>query len=73
MKEGEGTVTTVPELPAREDHCDQIIYTRQMEYFVDCIKTRTEPVPGLEEGQMVLDIVDAAYKSAKTGEVVNLF
>jgi predicted dehydrogenase len=43
-----------------------------MEYFVDCIKTRQQPVPGLVEGQMVLDIVDAAYKSAKTGEVVNL-
>ena len=72
MKEGEGTVTTVPELPKREDHCDQIIYTRQMEYFVECIKTRQQPVPGLTEGQMVLDIVDAAYKSAETGEVVNL-
>ncbi len=72
MKEGEGTVTTVPELPKREDHCDQIIYTRQMEHFVDCIKSRQQPFPGLEEGQMVLDIVDAAYQSAKTGEVVNL-
>ena len=72
MKEGEGTVTTVPELPKREDHCDQIIYTRQMEYFVECLKTRQQPVPGLSEGQMVLDIVDAAYKSAETGEVVNL-
>ena len=72
MKEGEGTVTTAPELPKREDHCDQIIYTRQMEHFIDCIKSRQQPFPGLEEGQMVLDIVDAAYQSAKTGEVVNL-
>ena len=43
-----------------------------MEYFVECIKTRQPPVPGIVEGQMVLDIVDAAYRSAETGEVVNL-
>lgn len=72
MKEGEGTVTTAPELPKREDHCDQIIYTRQMAHFIDCIRSRQQPFPGLEEGQMVLEIVDAAYQSAKTGEVVNL-
>jgi len=61
----------VPQLPEREDHCDQVIYTRQMEHFVDCIKTRQQPSPGLIEGQIVLDIVDAAYKSSETGEVVN--
>jgi len=61
----------VPELPVREDHCDQVIYTKQMEHFVDCIKTRQQPSPGLIEGQIVLDIVDAAYKSSETGEVVN--
>jgi len=62
----------VPELPEREDHCDQVIYTKQMEHFVDCIKTRQQPSPGLTEGQIVLDIVDAAYRSSETGEVVNL-
>ncbi|GGW28436.1 Gfo/Idh/MocA family protein [Arenibacter certesii] len=72
MKNGEDAITTVPELPKRDEHCDQIIYTRQMEHFVSCIKTRDQPVPGLVEGQTVLDIVDAAYTSAKTGEVVNL-
>jgi len=61
----------VPDLPVREEHCDQTIYTKQMEYFVDCIKTRTQPRPGLAEGQIVLDIVEAAYTSSKTGEVVN--
>jgi len=61
----------VPELPKREDHCDQIIYTRQMQHFVECIKTRKQPSPGFIEGQIVLDIVEAAYKSSETGEVVN--
>ena len=48
------------------------MYTRQMEHYVDCIRTRKTPVPGLIEGQIILDIVDAAYKSSETGEVVNL-
>jgi predicted dehydrogenase len=61
----------VPELPEREDHCDQIIYTKQMQHFVACIKTRKQPSPGFIEGQIVLDIVEAAYKSSETGEVVN--
>jgi len=61
----------VPELPKREDHCDQIIYTKQMQHFVACIKTRKQPSPGFIEGQIVLDIVEAAYKSSETGEVVN--
>ena len=61
----------VPDLPKKEEHCDQVIYTKQMEHFVECIKTRTQPSPGITEGQIVLDIVDAAYKSSETGEVVN--
>ncbi len=62
----------VPELPKREEHCDQVIYSRQMEHFVTSIKNNERPNPGLSEGQIVLEIVDAAYESARTGEVVNL-
>ena len=61
-----------PEFPAREEHCDQQIYTRQMRYFVDCVRKRTKPVPGLQEGQTVLKIVDAAYASSKKGIVIDL-
>ncbi len=61
-----------PKLPVREEHCEQPMYTRQMEHFVECIRERKQPVPGLVEGQVILDIVDAAYKSSETGEVVNL-
>jgi predicted dehydrogenase len=48
------------------------MYTRQMEHYIDSIRTRKQPVPGLTEGMIILDIVDAAYKSSETGEVVNL-
>lgn len=59
-------------LPVRTEHCEQGMYTRQMEHYIDSIRTRKQPVPGLIEGQVILDIVDAAYKSSETGEVVNL-
>jgi len=71
MKKGESSEKIVPELPTREEHCDQVIYTRQMEHFIESIQTRQPPSPGLMEGQIVLDIVDAAYESSRTGEVVN--
>lgn len=56
----------------KEEHCDQSIYTRQMKYFIECIRTRKQPVPGLSEGQTVLQIVDAAYRSSETGEAIKI-
>lgn len=69
--DGETVHETIPTFPERQEHCDQAIYTRQMAHFVDCVRTRKQPVPGLAEGQAVLDIVDAAYESARTGEAVS--
>jgi predicted dehydrogenase len=56
----------------KSDHCDQIIYSEQMKHFVNCIRERITPSPGLVEGQIVMDIVDAAYKSSESGKVVQL-
>jgi len=61
-----------PLMPEREEHCDQIIYTRQMEHFINCIRKRTQPNPGILEGLEVLKIVDAAYQSSKSGQAVDL-
>ena len=70
--DGERIQETAPSFPTREEHCDQAIYTRQMTHFIDCIRTRKQPVPGPAEGQVVLEIVDAAYESARTGQAVSL-
>lgn len=59
-------------VPKRKEHCDQVIYDRQMEYFIECIRSRKQPSPGLKEGQAVLNIVDAAYLSSQKKEVVKL-
>ncbi|MBY5958497.1 Gfo/Idh/MocA family oxidoreductase [Membranicola marinus] len=68
----ESSETITPELPERTEHCDQVIYTNQMAHFVDCIRTRSTPVPGIKEGMVVLQIVDAAYESSKSGEAVKI-
>ncbi len=72
LKVGEKMAETVPEMPKRKEHCDQVMYTRQMKHFVECVRTRSEPLSGMTQGQVVLEIVDAAYESARTGEVVRI-
>ena len=61
-----------PELPPRLDHCDQSMYTAQMTQFIDCIRNRKTPFPGLKEGITIINIVDAGYKSSETGKAINL-
>lgn len=72
IKAGNVTGKFDAKLPERKEHCDQVIYDRQMEHFIECIRSRKQPSPGLIEGQIVLNIVDAAYLSSQKKEVVKL-
>jgi predicted dehydrogenase len=54
----------------RPEHCPQEMYDRQMAHFVECIETGKTPNPGGLEGLTNMEIVDAAYESARTGKVV---
>ena len=56
----------------KNEHCDQSIYTRQMQYFLHCIRERSQPSPGVQEGLTVMQIVDAAYLSSREKRVVYL-
>jgi predicted dehydrogenase len=56
----------------REEHCPQSMYDAQMAYFVDCIRRNKTPVPGAAEGLINMKVVDAAYKSARSGKAVNI-
>jgi predicted dehydrogenase len=56
----------------RKEHCPQTMYDAQMAYFLNCVRNRTTPVPGGLEGLTNMKIVDAAYKSSKTGKVVEI-
>lgn len=50
----------------------QIMYDDQLKYFVQCIEKNQRPIPGGLEGWTNMKVVDAAYKSSKTGNVVNI-
>ena len=57
--------------PRKED-TPQTMYDSQMKYFIHCITENITPIPGGAEGVVNMKVVDAAYKSAKNGEVVKL-
>ncbi len=56
----------------REPHCLQSMYDAQMAYFVECITTGGKPVPGGAEGLVNIKIVDAAYQSSRSDQVVRI-
>jgi len=56
----------------RKEHCPQSLYDAQLKYFVECIEKKQTPVPGGLEGLMNMKVVDAAYESSRTGQVVKI-
>jgi len=56
----------------REQHCPQGLYDAQMKYFIECIEKKEAPSPGGMDGLVNMKVVDAAYESARTGEVVRI-
>ncbi len=56
----------------RAEHCPQSMYNAQMAYFIKCIQAGKIPVPGGMEGLVNMQVIDAAYESTRTGNVVEL-
>ena len=56
----------------RINHAPQSLYNDQMRYFIHCIHEHQVPIPGGLEGWINMKIVDAAYKSSKTGTVIKV-
>lgn len=56
----------------RKEHCPQTMYDAQMAYFLNCVRAGAIPVPGGMEGMVNMKVVDAVYKSARTGQVVKI-
>ena len=54
----------------READAPQSMYDAQIKYFLECIEKNQTPVPGGLEGLINMKIVDAAYESSRTGNVV---
>ncbi len=47
-------------------------FPQEMQHFVDCIRNDTPPLETGEDGRAVLEMVFAAYESARTGKKVEL-
>lgn len=47
-------------------------FPQEMEHFVDCVKNDKQPMETGEDGRAVLEMIFAAYESARTGKKVNM-
>ena len=56
----------------QESHQPQSLYDNQLKYFVQCVERNQTPVPGGLEGWTNMKVVDAAYESSCTGQVVEI-
>ena len=56
----------------RKEHCPQSMYDAQMEYFMQWAIAGKTPVPGAAEGLVNMKIVDAAYRSSRSGKVITI-
>ncbi|MHC4741135.1 MAG: Gfo/Idh/MocA family protein [Planctomycetota bacterium] len=72
LRAGKKMKEIAPVMPQRKEHCDQPMYTRQMKHFIECVHARSQPVAGAKEGLAALEIVEAAYESAGTGQAVTI-
>lgn len=61
-----------PEFQARMEQCDWPMYQHQIEHLADCIRTGRAPKPGGDDGLVLMRVMDAVYKSASTGDVVQI-
>lgn len=47
-------------------------YPHELKHFIECVREQKEPAMTGEDGKAVLELMCAAYQSAKTGEKVSL-
>lgn len=47
-----------------------IIFEREIKHFIDCVENGTECISPAEDGVVLMQILDAAYESARTGKEV---
>jgi predicted dehydrogenase len=52
------------EEPEGYEHCAQPMYTAQMAEFIDAVVEGRQPRPSGEDGAVVMDVVEQAYRSA---------
>jgi predicted dehydrogenase len=59
---------THPRMPPRKQQCDLPMYQAQMDHFIDCALEGKEPLTNGPECLWAMRILEAAYRSAQTGQ-----
>ncbi|MEN9934427.1 MAG: hypothetical protein RLZZ387_1006 [Chloroflexota bacterium] len=72
LRRHDRTAEVRPSFPPRADHTPQQMYDRQMAAFLHAARTGEPASPGPEDGLEIMQIVDAAYESGRTGAAVQL-
>jgi predicted dehydrogenase len=52
------------EMPEGYEHCSQPMYSAQMAEFIDAVLAGRQPRPSGEDGAVVMEVVERAYRSA---------
>jgi predicted dehydrogenase len=61
---------THPQMPKRSQQCDMPMYLEQMDHFLTSILTGSQPQPSGEECLWTVRVLEAAYRSAETGQAI---
>jgi predicted dehydrogenase len=61
-----------PSLPASASHIGPAMYAAQIDRFLDCLLQDTPPACDGRHGLMGMRVLEAAYRSARSGEAVSL-
>lgn len=56
----------------RDEQVPQSMYEEQMRHFLECIEKNEKPKPGGEVGLVNMQVVEAAYESARSGQAVKI-
>jgi predicted dehydrogenase len=59
-------------ITARTADHSGIIAENQFTHFVNCIMSNRQPIPNIEQGMIVLKMLDAIYRSAKEKKVIDI-
>jgi len=62
----------LPSMPASASHIGPSMYAAQIDRFLDCVLRDAPPACDGRHGLMGMQVLEAAYRSARSGEAVSL-
>ena len=70
FKSGDAWIDEFPDI--RVPHISPFMFQDEIDHFIDCIHGDREPIIGGETAMENVQIIESAYRSAKTGKVVEI-